>query len=204
MTARNLVIYSVPLIIVALDQGLKWWTHTHLSFGTAGEVSLIGQWFKLHYVTNPGMAFGMELHWTYAKLVLSLGRVLIMLGVLWLFVVNMSPSIAPQHKGFGYTLGGILGGALGNVIDGLFYGIWYDNAPIGSPMRWGYGQVIDMLYVDIWQGYLPDWVPIFGSGWVFLWPIFNIADAAIFISVLLLLVYPSYFKPQRVYYRLPT
>ena len=72
--------------------------------------------------------------------------------------------------------------------DSLFYGFVYDNAPFGAPMRAFYGQVIDMFYLDLWQGTLPNAWPVIGGHSVALWPIFNVADAALLLGAALLLV----------------
>ena len=38
------------------------------------EVSLIGDFFKLHHIENPGMAFGINFDYKYTKLILTLFR----------------------------------------------------------------------------------------------------------------------------------
>ena len=50
-----------------------------------------------------------------------------------------------------------------------------------------------MFYIDIWEGRLPDWLPILGGDYMSLWPVFNIADAAIFISVFIILIWQKSF-----------
>ena len=87
----------------------------------------------------------------------------------------------------------ILGGALGNLIDSIFYGIIYNNAPLGSPTRWFYGQVIDMIYVPLYVGYFPKSWPLIGGSYSGGFPIFNIADSSIFIGVALILLNQSRF-----------
>jgi signal peptidase II len=77
---------------------------------------------------------------------------------------------------------------VGNVIDSVLYGVIYHNAPFGSPTPWFFGQVIDMIYVDIYEGFLPNAWPILGGKYVSLWPIFNLADSAIFVGVTLILL----------------
>jgi signal peptidase II len=53
-----------------------------------------------------------------------------------------------------------------------------------------------MFYFDIWEGYIPDWVPLWGGGYTALWPIFNVADASIFIGVGIILVFQNRFFPD--------
>ena len=53
-----------------------------------------------------------------------------------------------------------------------------------------YGRVVDMLYFPIWEGYLPEWLPIWGGDYfTFFNAVFNIADMAISTGVGLLLVF---------------
>ena len=87
----------------------------------------------------------------------------------------------------------ILGGAIGNVIDSTFYGVILNNAPYDAATPWFHGQVVDMFYVDIWEGRVADWVPVFGGDYMALWPIFNIADASIFVGVAIILVMQKVF-----------
>jgi signal peptidase II len=86
----------------------------------------------------------------------------------------------------------ILAGAVGNVIDSTFYGVFLNNAPYGSPTPWFHGQVIDMIFVDVWEGFIPEWVPVWG-GQYYSTPIFNIADSCIFIGVCLILLFQRRF-----------
>jgi len=162
--------------------------------GMPGEIPLIGQWLKLHYTLNPGMAFGVELPPPYGKLLLT-GFRLLAVGGLSYYITHLWRHQAA--KGFIACMALILGGAVGNLIDSIFYGIVYDNAPFGSPTKWFFGQVIDMLYVDVYEGFLPAAWPLVGGKYVSLWPIFNIADSSIFIGVaLILLLQGRFFKQE--------
>jgi signal peptidase II len=78
------------------------------------------------------------------------------------------------------------------VIDSTFYGVLLHNAPYGSPTPWFHGQVIDMIFVDFWEGFIPEWVPVWG-GQYYSTPIFNIADSCIFIGVCSILVFQGSF-----------
>ena len=93
----------------------------------------------------------------------------------------------------------IFAGALGNILDSVFYGVLFNDSygQIASflPEEGGYdkllhGKVVDMLYFPIWQGYLPEWLPIWGGKYfTFFEPVFSIADVAISTGVGLLLVF---------------
>lgn len=182
--------YLVALLVILIDQLSKWAVHRYMPMGMAGEIPLLGDWFKLHYTLNPGMAFGVELPPPYGKILLTSFRLVAVTGIAY-YIYKLWKQRAPQ--GFIVCVAMILGGALGNVIDSIFYGIIYNNAPYGSPTPWFHGQVIDMLYVDIYEGILPTSWPLVGGSHVSLWPIFNIADAAIFVGVALILLFQGRF-----------
>ncbi|EIM78793.1 lipoprotein signal peptidase [Nitritalea halalkaliphila LW7] len=186
--------FGITLLIIALDQAVKLWVHYQMDFGTPGQIKVLGDWFKLHYTTNPGMAFGMQLGTEYGKLILTSFRLVAMLGIgYYLFYLIREK----QHWGYLVSIALILGGAIGNLIDSVFYGVWLENAPYNAPTPWFHGQVIDMFYIDIWEGIVPEWIPFWGGSYTALWPIFNIADAAIFVGVGIILVFQNtFFKPE--------
>ncbi|GAA4019376.1 lipoprotein signal peptidase [Hymenobacter fastidiosus] len=177
--------YLVALLIIAIDQLSKWATHTYMLPGMPGEITLLGDWAKLHYTLNPGMAFGVELPPPYGKVLLTSFRLVAMFGGIY-YIHKLWRQRAAT--GFILCVALILGGAVGNLIDSIFYGIIYDNAPFGAPTPWFHGQVIDMLYLDLYEGILPSTWPLVGGYHLSLWPIFNIADSAIFIGVMLILL----------------
>ena len=125
--------FLLALFIIAIDQLSKWAVHTYMQPGMAGEIRLLGDWAKLHYTLNPGMAFGAELPAPYGKLVLSAFRLVAVFGISY-YIIRLVRQRAAS--GFIACMALILGGAVGNLIDSVFYGIIYDNAPFGSPTRW--------------------------------------------------------------------
>jgi len=179
----------LSLLLIVIDQVSKLLVHYYMEPGFSGQISLIGNWLKLHYVLNPGMAFGMQLGHEYGKLFLTLFRLIAMFAIGW-YLVHLARSGAT--KGLLWALSLILAGAVGNVIDSTFYGVLLKNAPYGSPTPWFHGQVIDMIFVDFWEGFIPDWVPVWG-GQYYSTPIFNIADSCIFVGVCSILIFQGSF-----------
>jgi signal peptidase II len=183
--------FLLALVIIALDQTSKLLVHNNMMMGTGGEVDVLGDWFKLHYLLNPGMAFGLKSSHEYGKLLLTLFRLGAMIGIVY-YIYYLYKKKA--HQGLLWCMGLILGGAVGNVIDSIFYGVFLDNAPVGSPSPWFHGQVIDMLFFPLFDGYYPDWIPFLGGDYfLFFSPVFNIADSSIFIGVAIILIFQKRF-----------
>lgn len=186
--------FGIALLVILIDQAVKMLVHFEMDFGSPGQIKIFGDWFKLHYTTNPGMAFGMELGSEYGKLLLTSFRLVAMVGIGYYLYYILS---VRQHPLYILCIAMILGGAIGNLIDSIFYGVWLNNAPYNASTPWFHGQVVDMFYFDIWEGRLPDWMPIWGGSYTALWPIFNVADASIFIGVAMILIFQSRFFPEK-------
>ena len=190
--------YLVSFAVIIVDQAIKLYVHFFIPLGSAGEISVIGDFLKIHYLTNPGMAFGMKFDLVYGKFILSfirLGAMFVISYYLYLFIKNKFTPL------FLYSCSLILGGAIGNLIDSIFYGVLLHNAPYDSITPWFHGQVIDMIYFDIWEGYVPEWIPYFGDDYLSLWPVFNIADASIFTGVCTILLFQNTFFKNKSFFK---
>ncbi len=161
-----------------------------MELGSTGQIVVFDDWFKLYYTLNPGMAFGMQFGSDYGKLGLTLFRIVAMVFIAY-YLYKLAKD--NTHQGVLWSMALILGGAIGNVIDSTFYGVFLDNAPYDAITPWFHGQVVDMFYLDIWEGRVADWVPLWGGDYLSLWPIFNIADAAIFTGVAIILIFQKRF-----------
>lgn len=176
--------FLIALAVIAVDQLSKLLVYNYMYLHQ--EIDVIGEWFKIHYLLNPGMAFGIRWNNEFGKLTLSVFRIFAMFGIGY-YLIQMAKKGA--HKGFLICMALILGGAVGNVIDSTFYGVFLHNNPIDSPTPWFHGQVIDMLFFPMFEFVWPDWVPgVGGEYFLFFSPVFNIADSSIFIGVVTILI----------------
>lgn len=164
--------------------------------GNAGEIPVIGDWFRLHFTENDGMAFGLELPGTWGKLVLTLFRLVAVTGII--YYLSLQAKLKASTSTI-VLLALILGGALGNIIDSVFYGQWFTDGGFGIS-DWSkegngyapyfYGKVVDMFYFPLFHGTYPSWFPyVGGKGFTFFSAIFNIADAAISIGLFAILLF---------------
>jgi len=185
--------FIIALVIICLDQASKLLVHKYMYLHE--EVNVLGEWFKLHYLLNPGMAFGIRWENEFGKLALTVFRIIAMFGIgYYLYQMVQKKS----HTGFLICLAMILGGAIGNVIDSTFYGVFLDNAPLGSPAKWFHGQVIDMLFFPIADFIWPAWIPFLGGEYfLFFSPVFNIADSSIFLGVISILIFQKKFFVEK-------
>jgi len=165
-------------------------------------------WGRIKFVENPGMAFGMEIWGPYGKLILSLFRI-IAVGFLIYFIRSLLASKASMGLLVSFSL--ILAGAIGNILDSAFYGLFFSASEIhinnvaeflpdtGGYAGFLYGNVVDMFYFPIWEGNLPSWIPFFGGKYFkFFNPIFNVADVAISIGVISILLFQrSFFSNEK-------
>lgn len=203
MKARNLIL--LILIVVLADQALKIYIKTHFYINEHHNV--LGEWFRLHFVENEGMAYGWKFGGDGGKMLLTLFRLgAVIFGVWYLKSIIQKK----YHRGFIICAGLIFAGALGNLIDSMFYGLIFGQSVYGSMSvakmfpEHGYagflhGKVVDMLYFPIIRdAHFPSWVPVWGGeDFEFFRPIFNIADASISIGVITILLFQKkFFKHQ--------
>ena len=191
----------IILLVVIADQALKFYIKT--SYYMNENHNVLGNWFRLYFVENEGMAYGWKFGGGAGKMILTLFR----LGAVIFGVWYLGSIIKKQyHKGVIICASLIFAGALGNLIDSLFYGLIFEESAQGSYIvakafpNHGYagflhGKVVDMLYFPIISNvYFPTWFPIWGGEeFEFFRPIFNLADAAISSGVITILVFQKKF-----------
>ena len=173
------------VLLLLIDQIIKIWVKLNMNIG---EEIVIFNWFRISFIENRGMAFGMEIG---SKLFLSLFRIVAVGALTW------------------YILSMIYAGAAGNILDSLFYGEiftashpYYTNLPTAHLVAWGegyasvlMGNVVDMFSFPLFHGTFPEWLPIWGGeDFTFFSAIFNFADACISVGVVLFLFYRNDFN----------
>ena len=188
---KALISIIIVLAVVIIDQLLKIWVKTSFFYG---EEYRITNWFRLVFIENNGMAYGMEIG---SKLLLSALRVLLIAVLAHYLVIQVK-----ENAKWGYItcLVMILAGAIGNMIDGMFYGLMFSASTtytVAELVEFGHGyssfmtgKVVDMLHFPLIDTQLPEWLPIWGGDdYVFFSPVFNFADSCISVGVVALLIW---------------
>lgn len=213
MKYRNAII--LILLIIITDQVLKIYVKTH--FCNGDDVKIMGNWFRLHFIENEGMAYGLKISESVVgKLLLSSFR---LIAVVFGFFLLKKLVVKGYKRGVVICGSLILAGALGNLIDSLFYGQIFSESTYScfsgnyesmssmlshhnreavahfTKYGEGYGKflqgkVVDMFYFPMVDMMMPSWVPFLGGkNFVFFEPVFNFADAAISVGVVTLVIF---------------
>jgi signal peptidase II len=204
VSKKHWLFIGVVVGLIILDQIMK--LYIKWTFQPNETRYLFGNWFALHYIENPGMAFGTTLgSSTYGKIALSVFRILAIGGITYYILLEIKKGITNFSL---MALSMILAGATGNLLDSMFYDFIFPFNPCesfnqiqGSGIKttctqYGisypvevrnrgflYGNVVDMFRFD---AYWPSWVPWLGKTPVFP-AIWNVADSCISVGVALLL-----------------
>lgn len=161
---RGWMAVAIVTAILLVDQVIKIWVKTNM---TLHEQIEIFSWFKILFIENNGMAYGMELG---SKLVLSLFRI-VAVGILGWYIA----SVVRKKGRLGYLvcLSMVMAGAAGNIFDSMFYGLIFNASSefytsYFVPFGTGYapflmGKVVDMFYFPLIVSTWYDWVPMVGG-----------------------------------------
>ncbi len=195
----------ITIIILLIDQISKFYIKTHFQLGESMDVF---PGFKLTFVENPGMAYGFHFGGLIGKYFLVIVRIFLIGGMVYLFRKWLKEG-ASNYLIIPMSI--IFAGAIGNLIDGMFYGMIFDSGTVfdESVGRWidyggvskvvefgnGYstfmkGCVVDMLHFPLVNWNVPESWPLIGGKHIeFFKYIFNVADSAITLGALLLLIF---------------
>ncbi|MFC0345621.1 lipoprotein signal peptidase [Epilithonimonas hispanica] len=206
---KRTIIILVILLILIIDQASKIYVKTHFNLSRFESDSVeIFSWFKLTFVENPGMAYGLHFGGLWGKYALIILRVGLAIGMIVLFKKWLKEGASNYLL---IPMAMIFAGAIGNVFDGIFYGVIFDSGTSydAETGRWigydgvskltafghGYsnlmkGCVVDMLHFPLVDTTWPDWVPVLGGNRIeFFKYIFNVADSSITIGALFLYIF---------------
>ena len=169
------------IAILLIDQIVKIWVKTHLAIGdVAFQVSAFDiDWLTMTFLENNGAAGGLQLFGS--KIFLSLFRLVAIVFVgyyIWLLTTKKEP----VHWGYYICMAMIFAGAAGNLIDCMFYGLCF-SASGGDVVAQYVGLAGEGHYAGFLEGRVVD---MFEMPFTFVW---NIADAAITIGVIVLLLF---------------
>ena len=214
MRKKLLYVFLLVAALLIVDQLMK--IYIKSSFEPGQTKALFGDWFVLHYIENPGMAFGTTFgSGIWHKLALSIFR-LIAIGFIVYYLVKQARKGASLE--FLLVFGLILAGATGNLIDSMFYDYFFTLNPCdsfnqlsGSGIKgictdYGFkypvelrhqgfmlGSVVDMFQFNVnW----PKWMPFVGGEQIFP-AIWNVADASISTGVILILIRQKVYFPKK-------
>lgn len=168
--------------VLLIDQATKVVVRLNMAMPPYRSIPLLGDWLKLTFTENPGMAFGI----TFGPAGLITGFSIIATMLIIVYMYRVRAGYTPYRASLSF----ILGGAIGNIIDRLFYGMIFDYGEFFK------GRVVDFIHVNVWSGVVPDAVPLLGGTYMALFPIFNVADMAIVSGVVGILVFQKKFHQQ--------
>jgi len=197
-TKALLLIFSILIV----DQIVKIIVKTNMVIGD--EIPVLGNWFRIHFLENNGMAFGMEWGGKTGKVALSVFRMVAIVGISWYLDSIIKKN---AHTGLILSVSAIIAGAAGNLIDSAFYGMifgesWHTPAVLfpegGGYSSFLHGRVVDMLYFPVIDSHWPDWSAFRpGQTLIFFRPVFNLADTSITTGVLAILVFQKRFMGEK-------
>lgn len=202
MKLRNTAL--IIFLVVLADQTLKFYIKTHFYLNESHNV--LGNWFRMYFVENEGMAYGWKFGGQSGKMLLTLFRLGAVIFGVW-YLINITKK--KYTKGFIVCAALIFAGALGNLIDSMFYGLIFEESypyhlaaafPKHGYAGFLHGKVVDMLYFPIIHDvHFPKWVPVWGGDdFEFFRPIFNLADASISTGVITILVFQKRFLKHHI------
>lgn len=208
--SRGRALLVTGILLVVIDQVIKILVKSNMTIGE--NFNVLGDWFKILFIENEGMAFGMKFGGMFGKFVLTAFR-LVLFGFLcwWITSLNRkgrrikanvgkdNESVTYEHVPTGVLVGLTLitAGAFGNIIDCLFYGQLFSASTAYEVARFGgsyapvmFGKVVDMFYFPLIDTTWPSWLPFIGGHpFRFFEPVFNFADSCVTVGAFYLILF---------------
>lgn len=164
-------VFIIIAIVLILDQITKYLARIFLQ--PVYSIPIVGDFFRLTYVENPGIAFGLRIENKVFFTILSIIAVVVIFYYLFLL---------KQHAVLRFSFALILGGAFGNLVDRLLY-----------------GRVVDFLDFDFFDITVSSFSFLFfdfGGYQMNRWPVFNVADIAVTVGMILIIVNAIFSRKQ--------
>lgn len=166
---KALALALPAVLVIGIDQYTKWLIRTTPELH---RLDIIDGWLSFYYTQNSGMAMGIDL---LSTPVISSISILATIGIISYLIYTLKKS----PTGYLIMMGLVVGGALGNIIDRLIMG--YIEG-YGGLLE---GHVVDFIHFNL---VVNDW-PVFPY-------IFNVADIAISVSIISLLIFNKKLLPH--------
>jgi len=160
----KLKIFIIPGIVILLDQITKFIVKKYLVLGES--IKVMGNTVCFTYIENEGMAFGIKVGNIAIFTFLSL--------IVTIFIFYYLYKIREKRFIYRFPFSLILGGAFGNLIDRIIFGRVVDFVDVNIPD-------ISIPSFDIFFFHMPKFE-------LYRWPIFNLADTAITVGMIILLI----------------
>lgn len=175
MSFKYKLLLIVSPAIVILDQLTKWLILKYLPL--YDSIPVIPGFFDIVHVRNTGAAFGLL---ASSNVGFREPFFYFVAAVAVVVLVSMLRKLTPQDKLMAWVVVLVAGGLVGNLID-----------------RLRFGNVVDFLSFH-WRDAVADW-SFFGRSIHFRWewPSFNVADSAITIAMLLLVVQMVFMEKKK-------
>lgn len=203
---KSVLVTLVIILVLILDQWLKVWVKLNINYGEGFNILGL-DWAQIHFIENPGMAFGLTYGGVTGKIILSSFRI-VMVAILIYILRSLIKNKEPIGLLISFSL--IIAGAMGNILDSMFYGLIFSKSVFHGglaefmPADGGYapflqGKVVDMLYFPLIDTTLPEWFPFWGGErFQFFRPVFNLADSAISVGVASIIIFHrKFFKDKK-------
>jgi signal peptidase II len=197
--SKRTIAYLTIFLSLIIDQVSKIWVKLTMQSGE--EIRYIGQWARIHFVENEGMAFGMSFGAGTGKFLLTMFRIVAVVFISYLLSKEIKS--AKSSKLFVFAMSLVLAGAVGNIIDSVFFGQIFSHSegqvaslfPEGGGYAgWFHGRVVDMFYFPLIRGTFPQWFPFWGGEpFEFFRFIFNVSDACITVGIAIILLFQKQF-----------